>query len=505
MMQNFGKVKKKSIIIAALLSVAAGVCAGLLVAGALLVAFRLSQTEVAWWVYLVAGLGAAVLGGGIAYLIFLPTDKRVARKLDRDYSLGQKVQTMVEFSSVEQPDQMVLMQRMQADEAIGSVAKGRLKLGGLWKLVFIPVLAAAMFVGGMLTPVPKSQVVVVPPPIYDMTQTQRTALLTLIRDVEESELDEGAKPAVLDELNGLLEKLEEEILQSEMKEYVISSVRAIDDLIAAVTDYTKVYAVLDGDEKLSPLSDAIVDGTLFYKAGGADVQAMATVVAMAEVAPQEIYDILTEWSTQFTSAYAESGIAQIKSGISDYASSLYGVLVENNADAPAEGTSALFDALRSYITELIKLSAADTTGLSDAAYRSDLAVKCSAMVDGVTDVLCGQSYSCMMDDYIRNSLARIFGLSRAEIGSNEQVVPDDDGSTEEPPPGDDGWSDGDIEYGSDDLVLDPDTLEMVPYGQLIDKYKGVVDEMIASGATPEELILYLNRYFDSLYGGLDEE
>ena len=68
-----------------------------------------------------------------------------------------------------------------------------------------------------------------------------------------------------------------------------------------------------------------------------------------------------------------------------------------------------------------------------------------------------------------------------------------------------GFGDGDINYGSDDLILDPDTLEKVPYGELINRYNAAIQERINAGDTPEELAKYIRKYFDALYGGIKED
>ena len=155
MTENFSVVKKKFKIIAAIVGGIVGICLGLLVVGALLLALRLSGIELHWAIYLAIGLVTAALTGVGAFFVALPSDRKIAKKLDRDFALGEKVQTMVEYSAAENPSKMVLLQREQADEALGSVAKKRINVKGLFKFAFIPVLAAAMFVGGIMTPLKK--------------------------------------------------------------------------------------------------------------------------------------------------------------------------------------------------------------------------------------------------------------------------------------------------------------------------------------------------------------
>ena len=503
---NFRTVKKKFIIIAAVVGAVAGICLGLLATGAVLLALKLSGIELHWAIYVAIGVGVALLSGAAAFFIALPSDKRIAKKLDRDFALGEKVQTMVAYSAAENPDEMVLLQREQADEALGAVAKKRIKLGGLWKFVFIPVLAAAMFVAGMVVPLDKQVDVGPQDPPYDITETQRTALLSLIADVEGSELTETVKTPVLAVLNDLLGKLETTETQTEMKAEVISAVKAIDGHVSMINNYLGVYSAIAAEETLKTLADAVVDGAAFYKASGTDIQAMETVTQFYKNAPQEIFDCITVWADEVKALYGEATtISETGRIIRNYANTLYAKLITDNTAAPDMGDSALYDALRTFISDMIKLSSSSQDGVGVAIFRAEVDKAVDKAVSAVTSDLCVQSYNCMMDDYVRNSLAKIFGLTRGEIGSNESVVPDFGGDDDDGPTHSGGFGPGDVEFGSDDLVLHPDTLEKVPYGQLINQYNAAIQERINAGDTPEELAKYIRSYFDKLYGGLGED
>lgn len=506
MTENFSVVKRKFKIISAVVGGIVGICLGLLVVGAVLLALRLAGIELHWAIYLAIGLATAALTGTGAFFIAMPSDKKIAKKLDRDFALGEKVQTMVEYSTAENPSRMVLLQREQADEALGSVAKKRIDVRGLLKFAFIPVLAAAMFVGGMLTPMTKSGDVGPTDPPYDITETQKTALLSLIRDVEGSELADGIKTPSLEVLNGLVDKLEETTTQSVMKDAVISAVKLIDGLVAAQNDYLSVYTAIASDDSLMSLASATVEGVAFYKTGGTDLQTMDAVNAKYGEAPQKIYDFIYGWAEEFTSQFDEmTAISSVTPVLSNFSQTLYAKLIVEGG-APEIGQSALYDSFRTFISGLTNLSSG-IQGMSLELFLVEVDNVVNAMVESVTDQLVVQSYNCMMDDYIRNSLARIFGISRNEIGSNETVIPDVGGDEEgeEGPSHSGGFGEGEIHYGSDDLVLDPDTLEKVPYGELINRYNAAIQERINAGDTPDELAQYIRKYFDALYGGIKED
>lgn len=506
MTENFSVVKKKFKIIAAIVGGIVGICLGLLVVGAVLLALRLSGIELHWAIYLAIGLVTAALTGVGAFFIALPSDRKIAKKLDRDFALGEKVQTMVEYSAAKNPSKMVLLQREQADEALGSVAKKRINVKGLFKFAFIPVLAAAMFVGGMLTPLAKNSEGGEEDHVDGMTNERMVALLSLIRDVEGSELADGIKTPSLEVLNGLVEELDATTTHSVMKDAVISAVKLIDGLVAAQNDYLSVYASIASDESLASLASATVEGVAFYKTGGTDLQSMDAVNAKYKQAPQAIYDFIYGWTEEFTSRFDEmTAVSQVTPVLSNFSQTFYTKLVVEG-EAPEIGQSVLYDSFRTFISGLTNLSSG-ISGMSMQLFLVEVDNVMNAMTESVTNELVVQSYNCMMDDYIRNSLARIFGLSRTEIGSNETVIPDVGGNEdgEEGPSHSGGFGEGEIHYGSDDLVLDPDTLEKVPYGELINKYNAAIQERINAGDTPEELAKYIRKYFDALYGGIKED
>ena len=61
------------------------------------------------------------------------------------------------------------------------------------------------------------------------------------------------------------------------------------------------------------------------------------------------------------------------------------------------------------------------------------------------------------------------------------------------------------EYGSDDLVYDPFTNKYVEYGVILEKYYALMFGKVESGDYTEEEKLAMEKYFDILYNGFDED
>ncbi|MDE6373422.1 MAG: hypothetical protein K2L72_02890, partial [Clostridia bacterium] len=413
---------------------------------------------------------------------------------------------MVEFAA--DNGAMAVLQREQANEALGEIARKRVDLKWLAKFAVVPVIAAVMLFTGIFIPAKKATSNVPPsPPPIEGTEAQKTALRALIADVDASELETGLKGSVKEVLNGILTGLDTPMQESVRKAAVISSVKIIDSLIAASNSYVSVYTVFSGDAQLKGLATSIHEGVSFYKNGGVVINTLDGVKAKYKEADAVISGTLGSWTNSFletlttqsgegvdpvpkpvneASVTVKATSAALKAGLS-------GVVRPRTEDEASDG---LFEALTVLANGLDGIK---TSGVSAVGYYSNVSGYCENFTTEATKSLTVQSYRCMMDEFIRNSLAKIFKLTQSEIGNNELVVPDNPDNpvvTPKPPapPG------NDIKYGSDDLVLDVDTGEQVTYGQLIDSYYNKVNELILSGACSDEVAAYIRQYFQKLYG-----
>ncbi|MDE6074811.1 MAG: hypothetical protein K2G26_00065 [Clostridia bacterium] len=512
-MDNFQTIKRKYLIIAIVAGVVLGVCCGVAVTCALAVVFKRCGVNFFWALYIPIALVLSAGFGGLFYLLLRPTDNKIAKKLDREYGLNQKAQTMVEFANAEGP--MPALQREQANEVLGEVAKKRVNLNWLWKFAFIPVLALAMLFVGIFVPAKKAAQPVEPP--YNMTEAQKTALANLIADVNASSLSTDLKTSTVEVLNGLMDGLEKEKTQSEMKKAVISAVKIIDTTVAAANSYIKLNKTLSAEESLSPLAEALSGGATFYVSGSTQITSFDGVKSKEKEADELISTILNGWTATFMEQFATKEdensapvpIAgeQASQKLSAFASALSTQLASSEyAPKGEEGEKIdpLYAALSAFANNQTELTQ-KYSNVSAAAYYGSINGTCTSFVTDCVKALVTQSYSCMMDEYVRNSLARIFGINRSEFGDSPAVVQPDNTQNDDPEkPNEGAPGNGDIQYGSDDLVLDVDTGELVPYGQLLNKYYLAVTEHINSGACGDEIAMYIRQYFNLLNSKMEE-
>lgn len=522
MTQNFERIKKKYKIQALIAAAALSAFCGVAVACALLLAFKLSAIEILWVYYLLIGLGTAALSYYPFYLLLRPGDKKLAKKLDGSFGLNQKVQTMVEYSG--ESGAMAVLQREQADEALAPVVAKRPSARSLLKYAFIPVLAAGIALAGALVPARKTTVYVPP---FSLTASQEAALNNLINDVEGSDLTETVRSYSAESLRTLLSNLKETDTQSEMKRLVIATVRGIDTVIANSNSYVFIYNQFKLDEYTMPFANAAAGGVTYYKVNPvSEISTMDAVARKYSTCVDEIEWAMADWVEDFVKTFNKETetenapeelmtVPEMKTLAGNY-SQAFASGLEKVAFHDAE------DALCAAIAEFaVNIDVKVISGMGAENFKSEIESVCNKFAAyGCADALCVQSYACIMDEYIRNELARIFGLSVSDFGSNASVAPDIDDTQnggDDDPSNSGGDGKGDLIYGGNDTVLDPDSGELVKYSDLLTDYENKIQERIREyraivsdeDATAEEkeeakfvlneLNSYIDRYIGLLY------
>lgn len=522
MSENFNAIKRKYKIAAIIASALLGACCGVFLCCVLVIIFKLCAIELFWAIYIPIAIALAAACFFPFWALLKPTDKKIAKKLDSRFALNEKAQTMVEFSTSEQP--MAVLQREKADQALGEVVKERVDIKQFLKFLFIPVIALAMLFIGIFVPQRKST----NEPVFNVSETQIISLTKLIEDVDGSELGEDIKVPAVATLNSLLDGLKHEQPQSQMRAAVISSVKIIDNLVASANSYRNIYNSLSQHSDLPKLSYALASGVTYYTSSG-QVNSMAVVKSRYMTADAQIETALTRWQSAFMQKFEKEvasdvegegsemvllSVEEAASVLSSYAAALDNRLKVTVYANRTENPDPLFTVFSGLQTGLASV-AANTVNVTDKGFNANIVAECDKFVKSAIGPMMEQSYSLMMDEYIRTELARIFRLSLADFGDSQAVVtpesPGNDDPGGETGSGNAGYGKGDLVYGSDDLILnyEYDGSEGVPkqvaYGEVLKHYNGIVEEMTASGACPEDIAAYLTQYFRLLYSGIEKE
>lgn len=506
---NFEKFKKRYLRAAIVKSAACGLFFGLFGAGLLLLILKLNAVSLHPALYVLSGVAAAAAAGGLCFLIIKPNDKRTAKKLDCDYGLKEKVQTMVAFRG--QESAMLDMQRADTESALGGVTVKRVGFGEIWQYLLIALLALVMFVTALVVPAKRvadggkkpnggGDTPTDPPFRYDMWL--KNSLDELIADVNErSYLHDTGSDDIRDGIAAELASLDTELAEidkfSVMKTAVIGTVVNIDSLVSGYNSYALVASAV---AELHPeLSTAVVRGGVAYTSFGRLVR----------------IEIVNDY---YTDSLAEKVAEGIKYGFGEDKKKLdfetQGALPElldiyiASLDAAFESSTVKeSDALRTAFTahrdSLAGIAEKANKGFGDATIKEDIEKAFEKFAADSAAALTVQNYNRMVNVFVRERLVEIFGLSLSDLpalGDSELGDEDDDNH------GGGGYGDGDEKYGSDDTVFDPDRAAIVKYGEILltEKYP-IVMERLRDDTLPDDVKKFISDYFNILISGLDED
>ena len=464
MSSSFNKFKSKVRAQAIASSLLLGLGSGLGAYAVLTLVYKLMGKTPSLWHTLAIG-GAAVLLALILYFILMPSDRRLAKRLDKIYSLDEKVATMIELK--DDDGVFAVLQREDADRRLGEKPRKELKSKPLLAGLLIFCIAVGSSVGAYVMPA-KAEPGEAPIDEFDK-QWLITAIGELIATVENAYIDEGLKEDALSELTDLLSFVEDSQLLSEMKAEAIKTVVAINAKLNAVNSAERI-----GEE----------------------------FVASSDKAMAELGEALCELSGSNTKKAMESLGAQIsKAEESDawFTADLMNTCLERSQVRTEDTVYMLFKSIGAAVRDDYK--DADDVFEKEAKVLSSIVIIQNVNKATVTVVI--------------NKLCNLFGITEDDIKSvdpeSDIVIRDpfeneddsDDSEIEEPEGdmGSGGLGTGDVIYGSNDLVFDPYTGTYRPYGEIINDYFIKANEQITDGKTSEEIADAVEEYFDILFGG----
>lgn len=478
MNKGFLKFKRRMWYRAAIKGVIAGVSLGALVSAAYATYQKLNAIEPELVVCALLGAAVAVGVGFIVLLLSRPTSRRLARRIDKDLALGEKVQTMLAFKKSD--DTIAVLQREDADRRLREASAGKVKERHWWKHILSPLLASAMVAVACMTPLK----VIEPPPLpeeppYDATDWQLKALDELIENVKKSEMEASPKGLVVQRLEGLRDVIESIDKQDDMKETVIATISYINKVADDANSNAEIADAMEKSKSasLGQLFEAV--RTLNGVSAEKDLKAIRETLVGTEL--DSLLEALTEDIDGVLSESKISSTDKLYEAFDDLSASLKPVR----------------EKIGSYTSANIQ---SDIDSAFASAYKS---VNSALLVQYSNDDV---AYSTVV------RLMEIFGITKDELPKEDVPMRDSDlGSDEEQKEDDEkaendgGLGSGEIIYGSDDMIYDPDKGEYVVYGTVInDYYPKVVEKMFDSGI-PEELEEFVLDYFATLFNGSANE
>ena len=407
----------------------------------------------------------AVVGFAVVLLILLPTNRRVARFLDTRLGLGEKVQTMLAFRQDE--GDMASIQRADTDRILCETPRKKVKRACTWLFVLIPSVAVLCMAGTLLVPAgepaaPPSA----PDPTFSMTPWQEQSLKDLIEQVKTSDMEASPKENVVKQLESLLIKLKSVRKESVMKETVIGTIESIHETVSEHNTYDLLASALFGSSMPS-------------------VRELGTAVSSLEAL------LVGEWIQDTYQALVEDG--------SDAAA-----LATDIRRAAASSGVSPSDPIRQSL-EILSQDLATVTGSTEDDTVHALLLENELLLNSV---LYAQAVNEAVEDDTVYSLLSIFGIKASEVPEHVFNDPEDPRGEGDYRPEDDmdkihagGIGTGELIFGSDDTVYDPDTGTYVSYGEILNRYYARVTELLVDGRLTPEMERAVSDYFAILFDG----
>ncbi len=503
--ENFKRIKARAFLIRLIKSLLVAIALGLLSSGVLLLLVSFEVILAGIEIPIGVGIASFLVGGiGCFFLLHL-SDKAVAALIDKEFGLEERVGTMLQYK--EHTEAIHELQRNDANEALDRIPIKVMGIETLWIYITAAVLAAAVFVSSLIfKPVEPP-----PPPIeeipFSLTELQEAAIEEVIAYVENSDMASPYRENVADIIRGLLDELLEIDTEAKMNE----AVSMANDLILEETDDSSfALEVIEeiwnaGTDPMKRLAEMLN----YYNWPKADeedkFEAQLKVFRTSLIHADSISEnpdyekMSTETALLLSKNSSTILTALMKSEMPDD-DALYIILTRlaSAEEVRADGTHVWgFSALG---------DKGETLGYTDTQRELD---QTFAMLKGaISEALAGHRDNTSTGEY---AVTRICQILDCETPKFERPVMRESSSGGQSAPGGDdsggvsgGIGSGTV-FGSDDLVLDPDTNTYVEYGTILDKYYGIMFGKLQDGDYTEEEKAAMEKYFAILYGGFDDE
>ena len=465
--KTFRKFKRKARLQAIISAALFGLCSGVAVTAVLMLFGKLAGNSFDT-MHVLIGIGVAVVVVVPLYFIFMPTDMRLAERLDKIYSLDEKVSTMVEFR--DESGAFYHLQREDATEKLADKPLRAMKSKAVFVSLLAFFLSVVMLVGAVAMPIKAY----VEPPIDEFDKQWILASLDeIIAMVQNSYMTDRLKDDTLDELDELVKFVEESNLLSEMKKQAIKNVSGIDEALEKANTAASIGEKFTAspDEKLSALGEQLksLSGTASKDA----------ILELCDALIDKDYDDISFAGSEINSYLAASGAA-----MDDSVYIIFKALASEMQNGSKSDIEAAFeDASKKIVNEVIIQNVnATTVGIV------------------ITD------------------LCNLFGITSEDLENEgvDVVIPDRDAAEQLPededkkndndnPMGSGGLGTGDVIYGSNDMIYDPNRNTYVPYGVLLNEYFAKANELITDGKASDEAAALAEYYYGLLFGSHSDD
>ncbi|MBQ7387624.1 MAG: hypothetical protein IJW03_05620 [Clostridia bacterium] len=473
---------------------------GTLCAGVLLFLSTHKLISLAPYVSFIIGGGVLFASGAVAYILLRQNDGAIARALDEQYSLDERVRTMLEYK--DQNGAIYELQRDDTDKALEGVKRSSFGTKHLWIYITAAALSTAVFVTSVLFIPQAEPPKPAPDSPFSITKLQVIAMEELIAYVEGSDMESPYRESVALSLTNLLADLK-----------LASTVSERDSALKISVD--EIYKQTDASSSAVEIIDALA------RNDSGTVRGLAYAINHYSWSRGGEWDSFTERMTAVRDDFIHADSASETPDEQKMANDTRALLsaagdsiVSALARSQIEADDILYAALLNFAQRSADDGGAYGLGAlaesgSDLSYaelqhRLDLTFTgYNIEIFRALEVL---SENTGVGEYAMTRLSDLFGyklpaLDRPENHSSGEGGEGGDSTGEGG--GNGAIGEGTV-FGSDELVLDPFTGKYVEYGEIFNKYYTIMFTRLQGDSYTDEEKAAMEKYFDILYGGFHE-
>lgn len=464
---QFLKIKRKIRFETILKCSAVSLSLGILVSSILIIIYKSLGLEYNLLYFILIGLGVFIVFDIVLFLIFNPSDVKVAKRIDKQLNLKEKIHTMVEYEDKNGP--LVGLQRKDAEDKLASISIKKFKMKFSYYLLILPLMALAVCATSIIIKAKEPQ----QPPIEEPISGDPYAILQIriiIREVEANNvLMPAAKEAFVSHLEELIDNVNvENITRNQEVSFVNQTITEVSNSSSRVNSIDEIILALknSNNEDMHALGIAISE----YSAETMNSSLDTIRAYLVHASPSERRRRLEEYNVE---------------GFD---------LIANERLEATDEMNVFFVNLQKNLT----------TAIESQTYNDDILQVIETAKSDLEAVVIKQKETLVVANYIEQSLIEIFQLPNNDetpVNPAPPIGGVGDETTEEGNGG--GGGSGDIIFAGDDLFYDPDG-GLLPYYEVISKYMTYIDGLIADGVIDEELRGYYVEYFNSLYNAKKE-
>ncbi len=458
MNEGFKKFKKKIFLEALIKSIVIGISIGIILFTVPYLYILIKEIDFSILYLLLMALVGMIISFGLSYLILKQNDKKIAKRLDKELNLNEKVQTMVEYMNEDSP--IVNIQRENTQEILNQTSLKKLTTKISAFLIVLVVISLSL--GVTTLAYPKPEVNPLPEKEWSSDDWTKNAIYNLIRTVNKTEFNEELKAKYIQKLEEFVDSLDNIKTETRLV-LAVSELVAYNELeVDIVNSNNEIYEVLitSNNSRITDIAGQIylLNPEKLEIALEAIIITINNQASVIEVFDRELRTLLDKPELD-----KEDPLHQ----------SLYQLSKDLMTCTTAENVN---DAVKMVIDKSTK---------------------------PILEIIKTQKANQDITDYIFEELVEILGLEeyfKNLISDNEQngSSQGDGPKPELPTKGTGGYDTGEFIVASDDVCFDLEK-GIVKYGEIIDMYNGIIAGLYKDGKLPKEYEEFFKQYYGILY------